>query len=197
MRTYVNYRPGEQRSCVGCHAQQEQAAPAGYAAALRRPPSTLVQQPGETAPRPIYYPVDVQPVLDRHCITCHGGARPAADLDLSGEMTELFSRSYEAILAHQLLPVIGENHPKVGNAEPVPPMTLGSHASKLIATVVAGHHGVKLSREELIKLATWVDSNAQYYGSYFGRRNIRYRGRPDFRPIPSIESALGMPPQTQ
>ena len=46
--------------------------------------------------------------------------------------------------------------------------------------------------------ATWADSNAQYYGSYYGRRNLRYRSLPDFRPIPTFELACGIPgPRTE
>lgn len=39
-----------------------------------------------------------------------------------------------------------------------------------------------------------MDSNAQYYGSYYGRRALRYEGLPDFRPAPTLASALGEPP---
>jgi hypothetical protein len=56
------------------------------------------------------------------------------------------------------------------------------------------HYDVKLSREEWIKLVTWIDCGAPYYGSYYGRRNLAYRGAPDFRPVPTLESACGIPP---
>ncbi|NQT39141.1 MAG: hypothetical protein HQ581_16700, partial [Planctomycetes bacterium] len=46
------------------------------------------------------------------------------------------------------------------------------------------HEKVELSREEFIRLVTWIDSNSAYYGTYFGRRNIQYRDHPDFRPVP-------------
>lgn len=41
---------------------------------------------------------DLQPVLDRHCAACHGGARPAAGLTLSGEATTYYSASYESLM---------------------------------------------------------------------------------------------------
>ena len=56
----------------------------------------------------------------------------------------------------------------------------------------AGHYDVKLPRTDFIRLVTWVDANAPYYGSYFGRRNIAHRNLPDFRPVPTLESALGL-----
>jgi hypothetical protein len=54
-----------------------------------------------------------------------------------------------------------------------------------------GHSGVGLSREEMIRIATWIDSNAPYYGTYFGKKNIKYRHDKDFRPVPTINSTLG------
>ena len=194
MRTYVNLRPGETRSCVGCHKPHNLAPPVTEPLALRHPALPPGPQPGEVAPRPIYYPADVQPVLDAHCVRCHSAQDPQFGLDLSGEPTELFSRSYENLLARGLVHVIGENHPKVGNAEFAPPKTLGSHASKLIDLLRSGHAGVELSRPEWVRLVTWVDSNAQYYGSYFGRRNLKYQDYADFRPVPTLASALGAPP---
>ena len=43
---------------------------------------------------------------------------------------------------------------------------------------------VSLSREEFIRLVTWIDANSPYYGSYFGRRNLKYQDHADFRPVP-------------
>jgi hypothetical protein len=100
-------------------------------------------------------------------------------------LTELFNRSYENIVSKDLVKVWRENDPKTGDASPIPPYTLGSHASKLIRLIRDGHEDVELPREEMITLVTWVDANAPYYGSYFGRRNVKYRGHPDFRPIPA------------
>jgi len=51
---------------------------------------------------------------------------------------------------------------------------------------------IRLAPEELLKITNWVDTNAQYHGSYFGRRNLRYRDLPDFRPVPTLESALAV-----
>ena len=194
MRTFINLRPGETRACVGCHTPKHIAPAPGKRLALAHPPLPIGPQPGEQAPRPLSYADDVQPVLDRHCVRCHGGDKPDGGLDLRGELTTLWNRSYEAILARKLVKVIGENHPKVGNAEPVPPYSLGSHAAKFVTVLRKGHYECKLPLADWVKLTTWADCNAQYYGSYFGRRNLKYRGLPDFRPVPTIASALGTPP---
>jgi hypothetical protein len=186
MRTFVNFRPGERRSCIGCHEMRRWAPASKPVVALGQPPDMPGPQPGETAPRLLYYPRDVQPILDRHCVSCHNVERTDGELDLSGELTELFSRSYENLLSKEraLVSVWRENDPKTGEAAPIAPYTLGSHASKLIALLREGHEDVELGREEFIKLVTWVDANAPYYGTYFGRRNWKYRGHPDFRSLP-------------
>ena len=97
-RTYVNYRPGELRSCIGCHETPEETAPLAHAAvrqALKRPASTPGPQPGETkGQRLIDYVADVQTVWDKHCIKCHSGKTPKGKLDLSGKQTAFFNVSY-------------------------------------------------------------------------------------------------------
>ena len=190
MRTFVDFKPGEKRSCVGCHEYRQFAPANKTVTALYREPVVPGPQPGETAPRAIYYPTDVQPILDKHCVSCHGGSKAKSDLVLTGEMTDLFSVSYENILKRKLVKVVDEIGPKMGNVDETPPYTWGSHASKLIDVIRKGHEDVKLSREEFIKLVTWVDSNAQYYGSYYGRKNLKYKNHPNFRPLPSYQTAI-------
>ncbi|MCU0962207.1 MAG: hypothetical protein MUF48_19090, partial [Pirellulaceae bacterium] len=202
MRTFVSLLPGEQRSCIGCHEHRNRAPENHQPLALHVPPVRPQPQPGESAPRPIHYVTDVQPILDRHCVSCHNADKPDTKLDLSGDMTELFCRSYENIIHQDLVGYIQEFiGPKpeaadaMGYAAAAAPYTYGSHQSKLISVLRAGHYDVQLSREELIRLVTWVDANAPYYGSYFGRRNIAFRDRPDFRPVPTLESAWGVLPE--
>jgi len=188
-RTYVNYRPGERRSCIGCHEFRQLAPANRYPEALKHPPSEPGPQPGETAPRVIHYPTDVQPILDRHCVKCHDGKKPKPKLVLTGELTTRFSRSYEEIMKRRLVRTTDEGS-DFGGSVPVPPKTVGSHASRLIRHLMKGHQEIKLSREEMIKLVTWVDANAQYYGTYYGRQNLRYRDHPNFRPAPTFAQGV-------
>lgn len=198
MRTFVNFVPGENRSCIGCHEHRTEAPALRQFAASGVSPLKLAAQPGETAPRALYYPTDVQPILDRHCVACHDGKDSKRAPDLRGEMTTLFNRSYESILQAGLVKVVREwngGNYAMENAEATPPYTFGSHASRFTQVLRAGHYDVKLSREEWVKLVTWIDCGAPYYGSYFGRRHLQYEGEPDFRPVPSLESACGIAPE--
>jgi len=49
---------------------------------------------------------------------------------------------------------------------------------------------LKRSQAKFVRLVTWIDSNGQYYGSYFGRRNLRYKDHSNFRPDYSCEQAI-------
>jgi hypothetical protein len=169
--------------------------------ALLAPPVPPQPQPGDTGPRPLHYAGDIQPIFDRHCVSCHDRDQPDGDLDLTGEMTELFCRSYEDLIRKDEVAYIQEFvGPKpagagaMGYAPSVPPYTYGSHRAKLIEALRKPHYDVSLPREDFIKLVTWVDSNSPYYGSYFGRRNLAYRTEPDFRPVPTLQAALGLRP---
>ncbi len=224
-RTFVNYIPGEIRSCIGCHEKPNDAAPVGSrgtALAIRREASVPAAQPGEeNAQRPLDYMADVQPVLNRHCIECHSGKEPKAGLNLSGELTTLFCRSYESLLPERrrgkgrkpscfplVGPTIGENHPKTGNVHYLPTRSIGSHNSilvamlapesvtledpeerKIAAKLAKQHAKVKLSKPELLKITNWIDTNSQYYGMYWGRRNLQHKDHPNFRPVPTFERA--------
>jgi len=268
-RTYVNYMPGEIRSCTGCHESQSQAPRPGkllMPTAMRREAETLFAQPGDaTADRTLSYARDVQPVWDRHCVSCHNAERKAGGLSLAGRETRLFNESYENLVPERrrggggniadltreqidmagneywidhdhtyrrtdmpadpryttegrgyyvesggmsytrqtdrglLGPVIGENHPKNGNIGYLPAKTLGSYASVLAALVcpdlqllnpqvrqranelVKAHPKVSLTQEEQISVTNWIDTNCQYYGSYYGRRDTIFRNHPDYR----------------
>jgi hypothetical protein len=145
----------------------------------------------------LYYPTDVQPILDRHCVRCHNGTDPQAPPDLRGELTTLFNRSYEGLMQGKWVNTIqewnGGNYAMM-HAEAAPPYTYGSHRSRLVELLRQGHYDAKLDREEFIRLVTWIDSGAPYYGSYYGRRHLDYQGQPDFRPVPTLDSACGIPP---
>jgi len=199
-RTYVNYAPGEVRSCAGCHGQAERTGRAGNLPApraLERPPSVPQPQPcdevqhGGTglAGQVIHYPTDIQPIFDAKCVSCHGAQDPAGGLRLTGETTLFYSTSYEQLAQKELAgPLISEftsfNKGDQGNYNGayLPPRSLGCAASTLIAMLTQrGHpknakedHSKKLTEMELMVLSRWVDSNYQFYGSYFGRHHPQW-----------------------
>jgi hypothetical protein len=213
-RTYVNYIPGEVRSCVGCHETQGQAPSVTMRPtllALKNKPQLPQKQIGEiNAKHTLSYATNVQPVWDKNCVKCHSGDNPAGKLNLSGEKTKLFNISYESLVPERrkgpffdrglLGLVIGENHPKTGNINYLPSKSLGSHTSMLVAMLapdkvtladdkaqkrvallLQSHKDIHLSAEELLPVTNWIDTNCQYYGSYYGKRNLSYKDEDDFR----------------
>jgi len=193
-RTYVNYKPGEVRSCVGCHETPDNPPPGRPAPlmALAQPPSMPGPQPGDkTGKQVMHFPTYVQPVLDKHCVKCHSGDRPKAKLDLSGALTKIFSRSYENLLKRGAVPTYREASDWEGTPY-APPKSIGSHRSRLIRALREGkgHKDLKLPRAAFVRLATWVDASGVYYGSYWGRRNTEYKSHPFFRPDPTFEEAI-------
>jgi hypothetical protein len=77
MRSWATLQPGETASCVGCHEPKSYAPPAGPPPlALRGTPEELRPPPGGV--RGFSFPADVQPILDRHCVSCHRRRGPAA-----------------------------------------------------------------------------------------------------------------------
>ncbi len=199
-RTYVNYMPGEVRSCTGCHVPSHRTAAVNDAApclALARPPSQLQPQPcdlvasgGDGQPGQVmHYPTDIQPIFNAKCIKCHGQKEPAGNLRLTGEITQFYSTSYEELARKELAgPIIPEftsfSKGDRGNCNGayLPPKSLGCFASPLIAMLTdekhpknsKNNHTKLLVPMELMKLCRWVDTNYQFYGSYFGRQHPQW-----------------------
>jgi hypothetical protein len=209
----VNYAPGEVRSCTGCHGQSSRTAAASGGSAtllaLGRPPSVPQPQPCDTvagggdglAGQVIHYPNDIQPILDAKCVSCHGEKEPDGGLRLTGEITQFYSTSYEQLARKQLAgPIIPEftsfHQGDRGNYNGayLPPKSLGCPTSTLIAVVTdASHpknaeddHTGMLTPNELMIVSRWVDSNYQFYGSYFGRHHPHWvnpdSGNPAYNP---------------
>jgi hypothetical protein len=65
-------------------------------------------------------------------------------------------------------------------------------AAQRAAKLAEQHKAINLKPEELLKITNWVDTNCQYYGSWWGRRNLEYKDHPDFRPVPTFADAISM-----
>ena len=187
MPSFINLMPGEKRSCIGCHERRRKAPSLARARpqAMNHPPQTIMPQPGDTGPRMVHYATDVQPVLDKHCVGCHGGKNPKGRLDLAGVPTGRFSRSYDTILGKQLVSYMNCAYGRA-HFRPEPPLTFGSHRSKLVSQIRKDPCKGELTREEFIKITTWIDANSPYYGTYRGKKDLRYKDEPDFRLPPLV-----------
>jgi len=194
MRTFINLMPGENRSCVGCHEFRRKTPHMRGSArprAMAQGPVALRPQPGDAGPRAVHYPRDVQPVLDRRCIRCHSGEEPEGNLVLTGEPEgRYFNRSYEALtefdketkkryVSYLWTSNFGSSHVPLE-----PPLSFGSHRSPLVEQIRKEPCKAGMTREEFIKIVTWIDANAPFYGTHAGKKNIKWKDEPDFRPMP-------------
>ncbi len=211
-RTYVNYKPGEVRSCTGCHGESERNVPPASTTtplALQRPPSVPQPQPcdlvenGGTglAGQVIHYPSDIQPIWDAKCVSCHGKKDPAGGLVLTGDLTTRYSVSYEQLASKEMAgPIIPEftsfrqgdrgNY----NGAYLPPKALGCYKSVLVEILTRrdhpknakDNHTKMLSDRQRMIVSRWVDTNYQFYGSYYGRQHSHWAvadsGNPAYDP---------------
>jgi hypothetical protein len=178
MRSVTYLQPGENVSCVGCHEHRMSAPPRHpMGLALQRAPSEI--RPGPEGSRPFSYPLLVQPVLDRHCVRCHGEQRAEGDLVLTGTFPRSrddderlpFSVSYLELAPRikyaQWADAAGDADFRLSNSEPVTqPDFFGSRSTPFIGMLRAGHEGVELNDEELERLITWADNNVLFYGTF-------------------------------
>jgi hypothetical protein len=162
MRSLVYLQPGEFQSCIGCHEHRMRSASLGAAAkALRRAPSKI--KPGPDGSRPFSYARLVQPILDRHCVTCHDGKEPKRPV-LTGEPEGAFTKSYNALVSR--VSFSAWSRPEQ-NFEPMTePLRFGAVASPLTRMLDQGHGKVTLTPEEEERLCTWIDANALFYGTF-------------------------------
>ena len=158
MRSGTYLQPGERATCIGCHEKRTGSPPRGRPLALRRAPSRIV--PGPDGSKPFSYPILVQPVLDKHCVACHSGPKPAGGMALTGKPEGRYTASYNALSAR--VPFSD-----LDNAEPLSrPGRFGARGSPAMARVLGGHGDTRLSAEEIERLATWMDTTALFYGTF-------------------------------
>lgn len=164
MRSLTYLQPGEHATCIGCHQYRSRVPDNRFSAlARKRAPSMIAAGPDGS--KPLSFPILVQPVLDKHCVDCHSGPEAAGDVVLTGGAEGSFTASYNA-----LAPMVSFSQwkgPPKDNHEPrTRPDMFGARASKLMALLLEGHEGVELADDDIQRLATWMDANALFYGTF-------------------------------
>lgn len=160
MQSFMTVMPGETVGCIGCHEQRTEtpAHQLPQLQALRRAPSAI--EPMADVPDVFDFPRDIQPILDRHCIRCHDAPRREGRLILAGDHGPIFSLSYYALVARDLI-VDGRNG--MGNR---PPRSIGSSASRLLDYMRGDHYDAQPTERQRRIVRLWIDSGAPYAGTY-------------------------------
>ena len=168
MQSFVTVMPGETTGCVGCHEQRTRTpmnAGRTVLQALMRGPSKI--KPIEGIPDVLDFPRDVQPILDRHCVGCHGydatakGGPRSGGVILTGDRGPLYSHSYYTLTNRRQF-ADGRNKPESNLA----PRTIGSSASPLMKKLEGGHNEVKATSLEIDTVRYWIEAGAPYPGTY-------------------------------
>ena len=175
MRSWMTAMPGEVLSCVGCHEQQKAAPPAAMVtAAAGREPAEIAPWYGPT--RGFSFTREVQPVLDRHCISCHDGSpgpngKPRPDLRAAPfvrppgpengyQSGSRFTPSYLALRRYVRAATIESD------MHLLMPGEFGADTTRLVQMLRKGHHGVALDDEAWDRLITWIDLCAPAHGTW-------------------------------
>lgn len=165
MRSVIQLQPGEKRSCIGCH-ESRQMAPSNGTRPLARFASEIT--PPAWGAGPFSYEKVVQPVLDAKCAQCHNATR-ADGLNFSNTLDEeKVPASYRTLISKGLVHYLdcGWNS---GGCELMPPLTFGTVKSKLWTVLNAGHHDVRLTTDEMVRIKTWTDLNCPLWPTYMER----------------------------
>ncbi len=161
MRSGTMVQSGETLGCIGCHDDRVKEVPIMRKVnALKKAPQKLNGWFGK--PRLFNYLAEVQPIWDKHCMSCHDyGKEGAKKLLLAPDKTCGFNASYNELWRKKYVKCVGG-----GPAQIQPAYSWGASQSKLVKVLQKGHHDVKLSKEDWDRINTWIDINAPYYPSY-------------------------------
>lgn len=175
MRSATHVQPGEKQTCQGCHEPKNHSP-----AASNRSPMAMLRAPSRLEPdvdgtNPFSYPRLVQPVLDKHCVSCHrekGDKAPRLDSELVQIKQNrwwadgTFYASYVSLTEKYGFYDYGGRDFTDERSYRTTPGQFGARASKLYPLLLNGHYDVKLSPEELHRIAVWLDSTSPFYGVY-------------------------------
>ena len=171
MRSFVTLMPDEQRGCIGCHENRTQPPPVSQRpAAMLRQPSII--EPFESVPDIFDFPRDIQPILDRHCVSCHNSEKRDGGIVLNGHRGPTYSLAYYNLMLNQQIKDgagLGWKDQNNVSGRPIgndTPYTMHSYAAPLMNKIESTHYSVKLTGHEKKLIRLWIDTSTQYAGTY-------------------------------
>jgi len=107
------------------------------------------------------FPRDIQPILDKNCITCHDAKNRKGGVILTGDHGPMFSQSYFNLTVFKQI-ADARNRAR-GNYNPY---EIGAQSSALMKKLDGSHHDVKLSQDEIRTIRFWIEAGGAYPGTY-------------------------------
>jgi hypothetical protein len=168
MRSGTYVHPGERLACQGCHESKHRppTQSQGTPLAFRRAPSEIEAE--AEGSHPFNYVRLVQPVLDRHCVTCH---REKKAVDLTGKIEGSYgwTRSYANLAAKYgfyFHVTNGAINTGVHGGSRTTAGQFGARAATLLKYLDESHYGVKMPADDRRRITLWLDCNSEFYGAY-------------------------------
>lgn len=173
MRSWFTGMPGETVSCLGCHESRNSIPVPKASLASRKMPQPIKEWYGKS--RGFSFKHEVQPVLDKYCVSCHDGSdskipylkgdKMITDWSsaISGSASYAaggghFSQSYFNLQRYVRRPGIESD------MNMLVPMDVHADQTELMQILNKEHHNVKLDKEAIEKLSCWIDFNAPFHG---------------------------------
>ena len=167
MRSATYVHPGEKLFCRGCHEPRTDSVARQMPKAWRRAASEITADVAGS--RPFSFPLLVQPVLEKNCVSCHqksrGEGKKAPNLAANISSVRDGGHWYTSYASLRGYAFFWDN----AGFDSIPNTTpghFGARASKLYPMLAKGHHDLKLSKEELHRIALWLDCNSDFFGAY-------------------------------
>jgi formylglycine-generating enzyme required for sulfatase activity len=179
MRSWFTAMPGEAVSCVGCHEKPGTASPNRAPALTAKGPDVITPWQGPV--RGFSFKRDVQPVLDRHCVSCHDGGEAKPSL-LSEDAVAVKNGAGRNPGPRKFTSAYLGLHPFVRRPGPesdhhlLNPLEYHSNTSELAQMLRKGHHGVKLEPGAWERIITWIDLNVPDHGTWQENKKIPGKG---------------------
>ena len=189
MRSWMTAMPGEFVSCIGCHQKQNAGPPNLQTIASRNRPSEI--EPWYGPERGFSFRREVQPVLDKYCVSCHNGGKsndgqkisdlrgnqgkfiaykngvPKANV-IYGVPREELVKKYGGVFEPSYVTL--RSYIRVGGLESdlrlLAPGEFCANTTELVQMLNKGHHGVRLDAEAWQRITTWIDLNAPCHGTW-------------------------------
>jgi hypothetical protein len=169
MRSWTTLMPGERFDCIGCHEDKNESPPPATPIAVTPLP---LEKPLGIEGQPMSFAKIVQPILDKHCISCHNASHKSLDLRANPKEVsaakKTFNSSYTNLTKTQKKYVdwIAEDEKAAPRTKfPVP----GSSTSPMADKLLKGHNTDKnkITPKELEVLFVWMDMMVPCGGTYY------------------------------
>jgi len=168
MRSTTHVQPGQTQGCIGCHESRMDAPPSNKPVAIGREASRIAV--GPSGSWPLRFDRLVQPVLDAKCISCHSPKStdaPARKLDLTPAKAYDALCKYGTTPQNSLVRLVHRDYSSPNGLSKVGGCAAANSA--LMAKLEAKTNGkpmVTLTAEYRERLIVWMDTYAQYKGSF-------------------------------